>query len=517
MAEELSAGAQRVLACAYQWALGQQRTSVEPLDMLAGLLAEPESEAVALLKEHGGNVTTMIAVFPATTGETLDGNEQLLHPDSHRVVTQARELALYAANYQEVGTVELLVALVEHWESAALWLGEHGVDTLALAENYHRARVLEPLLVDSAEVDWQAGQQADFVESHQWARIMDANINRAREALRVLEDHARFAMGDPHLSGRYKHCRHQLRGAVDFLPGEWLLAARDSIHDVGTGIKAADEYHRAGFAGIVAANAKRAQEAVRALEEYAKWRAPRAATLLEQLRYDLYALERSHQITHQARGRLARVVLCWLVDPETCAASLDWMVEQAIAGGVQMIQLRDKRATDRELFQIARDLRRWTKEKEVLLIVNDRPDLARLVDADGVHVGQDDVPVQAARQIVGPDALVGVSTHNIEQAAMAQSDGADYLGIGPVFPSGTKVFSAFPGLDYVRAVAARISLPAFCIGGIDTNNLPEVVAAGGRRVAVGQVINAQSEPAPVARTLRNLLEDANPHLFATKD
>jgi thiamine-phosphate pyrophosphorylase len=128
----------------------------------------------------------------------------------------------------------------------------------------------------------------------------------------------------------------------------------------------------------------------------------------------------------------------------------------------------------------------------LLFVMNDRADLAALSDADGVHVGQDELSVNDARTIVGPKALIGVSTHSIEQARQAVIDGANYIGVGPTFPSSTKSFDTFAGLDLLRSVAAEISLPAFAIGGITRENLPQVQAAGINRVAVtGAVIGAK--------------------------
>ena len=146
---------------------------------------------------------------------------------------------------------------------------------------------------------------------------------------------------------------------------------------------------------------------------------------------------------------------------------------------------------DRQLLERAAALREITRAAGVLFIMNDRPDLAVLAQADGVHVGQEDVSVKAARTIVGPDGLVGVSTHSIDQARQAVLDGANYIGVGPTFPSGTKQFDQFPGLDLLRAVADEIRLPAFAIGGIGPENLSEVLQTGIGRIAVsGAVLNA---------------------------
>src|SRR5262249_27095687 len=127
---------------------------------------------------------------------------------------------------------------------------------------------------------------------------------------------------------------------------------------------------------------------------------------------------------------------------------LDWTIREAAAGGASIFQLREKNLSDRDLLERARNVRRWTREVGALFIMNDRPDIARLAEADGVHVGQDDLPVKEVRRVVGPHVLVGVSTHNLGQLRQAVLDGASYVGVGPTFPSGTKQFEAFPGLDF---------------------------------------------------------------------
>jgi thiamine-phosphate pyrophosphorylase len=139
------------------------------------------------------------------------------------------------------------------------------------------------------------------------------------------------------------------------------------------------------------------------------------------------------------------------------------------------------------------------------MIVNDRPDLAVLAQADGVHVGQEELSVKDARSIVGPDMLVGVSTHSIEQARQAVLDGANYIGVGPTFPSGTKRFEQFPGVELLRLVAAEIRLPAFAIGGIDRQNVAEVLAAGFTRIAVSGAVTAAADPVQAAKELLNRL------------
>jgi thiamine-phosphate pyrophosphorylase len=184
-----------------------------------------------------------------------------------------------------------------------------------------------------------------------------------------------------------------------------------------------------------------------------------------------------------------------------CPHGIGPAVRAALAGGVAVVQLREKDMPERRLLELGRRVRVWTREAGALFIMNDRADLAVAVDADGVHIGQDELPVKEARAIVGPRRLVGVSTHSIEQARRAVLDGADYLGVGPVFPSATKAFESLAGLELIRAVAAEISLPWFAIGGINAENASAVVAAGARRVAVSHAILSAADTAAAAATL----------------
>jgi thiamine-phosphate pyrophosphorylase len=180
-------------------------------------------------------------------------------------------------------------------------------------------------------------------------------------------------------------------------------------------------------------------------------------------------------------------------------------IEQAAAGGATVFQLREKTLTDRDLLDRARDVRRWTRQANALFVVNDRPDVAKLVGADGVHLGQDDMPVKEARQILGPGALIGVSTHDIGQVRLAVLDGADYLGVGPTFPSRTKTFEHFPGLEFVRQATSETSLPAFVLGGVGPDTIGEAVRAGATRVAVGAAVARSDDPQAAARFLRTAL------------
>jgi thiamine-phosphate pyrophosphorylase len=334
------------------------------------------------------------------------------------------------------------------------------------------------------------------------ARVLDANFNRAREAARVLEDYCRFTLNDRFLTEQVKELRHELATVSQQLPASLLLAARETLRDVGTSVSAGGEYERSSPAQVAAVNLKRLQESLRSLEEFGKLLGPDMGRRAEALRYRTYTLERAVVVGGRARQKLANAKLYVLLTGSQCNASLDWTIEQAAAGGADIVQLREKSLPDGTLIARAREVRGWTRKMNVLFIVNDRPDIARLVEADGVHLGQDDLPVREARRIIGPDALIGVSTHSVAQVQQAILDGADYIGVGPVFPSKTKDFASFPGLEFVRAAAAVTSLPAFALGGIGLENLGQVVAAGVQRVAIGAALASADNPEQVARLIR---------------
>ena len=332
-------------------------------------------------------------------------------------------------------------------------------------------------------------------------RILDAAGNRTREGLRVIEDFVRFGRDDGHLSRRLKEHRHQLASILSVLPATALLASRDTIHDVGTSITTESEYIRTSNADVVSAAFKRVQEALRTLEEYTKVVEPKLSPQLEQLRYQLYTTEKAVQRMESAVRRLENQRVYLLVTSADCRNGFEATVKAALEAGVRIIQSREKNLTDREWLDRARMLRQWTAQAEALLIINDRPDIAVLAEADGVHVGQDELSVHDARRILGPNPLIGVSTHSIEQARQAVLDGADYIGVGPTFPSTTKSFDEFPGLRLAREVSLEIQLPWFAIGGIDTTNLNELKQAGATRIAVSGAVCRNPEPATAARQL----------------
>ena len=204
------------------------------------------------------------------------------------------------------------------------------------------------------------------------------------------------------------------------------------------------------------------------------------------------------------RGRLHRARLYFVTDIHP---RLEAVTAAALEGGVDMVQLRDKRAGESDLRRAAAALRRLCDAHDALLWLNDRPDLAVAWGLDGVHVGQDDEPVEAVRAAVGPELLIGLSTHSPEQLERALGGEADQLSVGPVWETPTKVGRPAVGLDYVRHAASRAAgRPWFAIGGIDLDNVRQVIEAGAERIVVLRAIRDAPDPRAAAAALRAALE-----------
>jgi len=185
------------------------------------------------------------------------------------------------------------------------------------------------------------------------------------------------------------------------------------------------------------------------------------------------------------------------------------LAREAIEGGATVIQLREKEMKARAMVEVGLKLRALTAEKGVTFIVNDRADVARAVDADGVHLGQEDLPVSPAREILGPGKIIGVSASNVEEAAAAEREGADYVGLGSIFSTQTKDDAGDPvGVEMVREVVRKVNIPVVAIGGINHDNVIQVVKAGADGIAVVSAVTAVSDVVGAARTMLARIKEA---------
>ncbi len=369
-------------------------------------------------------------------------------------------------------------------------------------------------------------------------RIIDANLNRAREALRVMEEYTRFGLDDAGLTAALKETRHELRGCADDFEarcggqtsrtvrgdepahsdgrgsdGQFarteargsVVGHREIVGDVGREVGTESEYRRADAADVALAAGKRLSEALRAIEEYGKVIDPTFAAGIERIRYRGYELERRLTLTATARNRFGHARLYVIVTESLCKG--DWFkaAEAALCGGADCLQLREKALADGELLGRAARLADLCRKRGVLFIVNDRPDVAVAVGADGVHLGQDDLTVVAARRILPSTALVGLSTHTVEQVAAAAEQAPDYIAVGPMFATATKPQEHVAGPATLAAARALTSLPLVAVGGINAQNALEVLAGDPCCICVCSAVIAQADVEAAAARLRTLI------------
>ena len=418
MSIEFTPAAERALRAATAWTC-DDATSNDELDVanvLLGLLDEPECRAALMLAAVGIDAAAVQRHFglihsPQPQFQRIDRPTRdwltCLQTAQQRLLEYPQPLAL--------ATEHLLLGIAAADNDVSRWLVERGLGADALEAEVHRlsghqpgplpfdADDLEPLVVPSGRTAAPLELADPPVDDRSAAlRAIDAAANRADEGLRVIEDYLRFVLDDLHLTAECKTLRHELTSALARFPTVERLAARDTAQDVGTRVSLASEQSRSGTAAVARASFKRVQQALRSLEEFSKTIAADAALQFEQLRYRAYTLERAALITVDALSRLSGVQLCVLVDGRASEGEFQSLVDGLVSAGVGMIQLRDKQLADRQLVARARLLAEQTRASGTLFIVNDRPDLAVLAAADGVHVGQDELAVKDARRIVGP-------------------------------------------------------------------------------------------------------------------
>lgn len=340
------------------------------------------------------------------------------------------------------------------------------------------------------------------------ARLIDANANRAAEGLRVLEDIARFTLDRPDLSERAKGARHTLRRAIGSIAPR-AVESRDTAGDVGTSITNPTESDRgAGLPDLIRANAKRAQEALRVLEEAAKLLG-KPSPELESTRYLTYDLERD-LLGAIDQTRCPQWKLCVLVSHDTCVHHTPSdVILAAVSAGADAIQIREKSGSDRDRLARIAPLVELTNALGVHSIVNDRPDLARLTGASAVHLGRGDIPIDRAREILRGGQWIGLTCATMDDIELAIALGADSVGIGPMFPSTTKPKPTIAGPDFAQRAAERLrplEIPHLAISGINQDNIPELTRAGVRGVAVSAAVCGSEDPGQAVRGILDALE-----------
>jgi thiamine-phosphate pyrophosphorylase len=331
-------------------------------------------------------------------------------------------------------------------------------------------------------------------------RILDVNLDRASEGLRVIEDAVRFGLDDYHLTLKVRQLRHFLAKVAEEIPHfRWRqrLGYRDVEKDVGAAL--VEKEKREGFENLVKANFGRVQEAERSLEEFVKLLSSELGQRFKKLRFQTYSLEKKVAMRLEKRCDFSLYVITdsSLIKEE----DFEGKIKEVVSNGATVVQLREKTLSLSAFFKKALLVRKMIPE-DVLFMVNDRVDIAIASGADGVHLGQEDLPISAARTILGPHKIIGASTHSVEQAQQAEREGADYVATGPVFSTTTKpdVGSA-KGIEIIGKVKEKVDIPVIAIGGINSNNVKRTLKAGADGVAVISAVFKQANTGLATRRL----------------
>lgn len=340
-------------------------------------------------------------------------------------------------------------------------------------------------------------------------RIADASLNRIGEGLRFLEEIARFTLNDSRASAALKNTRHKIV-IHDAAFNRRLLAARDAAGDVGADTIVPGEPRSKDLPALISANARRAAESLRVMEELAKL--PEFTGELEtetfrQARFEIYEIEQNLQARLLRQDKLGKLPgLYGIIDIEVLDGRNPLEAAAAIIrGGASAIQLRDNISPKKLKLPVATALRSLCAEHSILFIINNELDIALACDADGLHIGQDDLDATIARQLLPVDRILGVSVSTAEEAAAAESAGADYLGVGAIYATGTKSDVNVIGAAGLKDIRWCSGLPLVAIGGIDASNVAEVVAAGAESAAVISAILNADDVTTAARRIADTI------------
>ena len=344
------------------------------------------------------------------------------------------------------------------------------------------------------------------MDRRQIYRIIDANANRAREGLRVVEEVIRFVLEEPDLTSRLKGIRHDITRTLRTFPNGDLLSARNSEEDVGRRAYHEEEGKRTGYEEIVRVNMRRTEEAIRALEEFSKVIDSKLGENFKDVRFQLYSLEKEigrKTGASEKRKAISDWKLYVILDRDLIGNRDPVDAARAAASaGAKVIQWRDKEGSAREAVKAVSQLKKDKSLQNIKVIINDRVDLAMASGADGVHLGQEDLPIAEARKLLREEKIIGVSTHNVEEAIQAEKEGADYISLGPIFVTQTKKDAEAPlGVKKISQVKKSVKLPLIAIGGISEANIGEVKAAGADAVAVASAILKTEDITKATKTL----------------
>ena len=332
-------------------------------------------------------------------------------------------------------------------------------------------------------------------------QIIDANLDRAREGLRVLEDWARFGLGENDSVKKIKNFR-QILGKNHL---EVYKQSRNFIEDECKGLTHQEQFKRNTPDQIISSNAGRVQEALRVIEEFSRQHNHELSKIAAEIRYEIYSLE--IELLRLSKYKRSEEILkendLYVITDQK--ENLLEIIEAILIAGVKIIQYRFKTGTDKDHLQEAIQIKNLCKRYNSLFIVNDRVDIALASNADGVHLGQDDLDLKTSRKLLGYSKLIGISANNEIDISNALKNGCDYIGIGPVFETATKKNKKPLGIEKIKTLTKDINIPWFAIGGIKTNNISYLKSNGIKKVAlVSQLMNAEDPKRDAIMILKKL-------------
>ncbi len=335
-------------------------------------------------------------------------------------------------------------------------------------------------------------------------RIIDANFNRAREAIRVIEDFCRFALNSTILCGRAKELRHRLSRAIKQLDTGRLLSCRDTVRDVGVGQIVQNQLARVDLNECLTAGFKRLSEALRSLAEATQTINGPIAGTIEAIRYDAYTLEKDIFLFSEPSEKFRNIIL-YIVITSDLPEEIFSLTQKCAAGGADCIQMRTKAMDDDKLISTAVKFIQINRDAGVLSVINDRVDIAVTAGADGVHLGQNDLPVDYARRLQLAPLIIGKSTHSLSQLRAACEECPTYVSLGPVFATETKTEAKPVGLEYLgqaMPVLVNSGIGHVAIGGITQDNVEKVISAGARCVSVCSAVTKAVDPKAACEVMK---------------
>jgi len=327
-------------------------------------------------------------------------------------------------------------------------------------------------------------------------RTIDANINRLREGLRVIEDILRYEYNSENIIRKIKFLRHEI-SIIDKTTFEKRIVFRDSKNDPGFNNVGQNEKKRENLKDILRANLLRSQEASRVLEELLKSENDDLSNSSKKIRYSIYEIEKEIFSTFTKKFDLS---LYLITQSSMNPVPLHEIVEKAIKGGITMVQLREKDLPDKKILELGEKVHIICKQHGIPLIIDDRIDICLALDADGVHLGQEDINPEVARKILGENKIIGISAHTIQLVKKAQREPVDYIGFGAIFNTPTKKYKVNKP-SCIPDILAISNLPVVFIGGINKDNIQELKAYGAKNFAVVSAIMKSSDPEKESKTL----------------